>query len=71
MSDYKINIQMSISNIDEIEQSISVISESSPIAEGVAESIDGIERALLSVSKETIRATLAKHLEELSKKKPL
>jgi hypothetical protein len=70
MGNYKIRINIGIYDGSGISDGI-VVATDGELSESAAESIDAVEKALLTVNKEALTKAISLHLEEISKKKPL
>jgi hypothetical protein len=68
MGNYKIRINIGIYDGSDISDGI-VVATDGELIERAAESIDEVEKALLTVNKEALTKAISLHLEEISKKK--
>lgn len=68
MGNYKIKINVGIYDCEDISNGIVVATEGE-MSERDAESIDAVEKALLTVNKKVLVESISLHLEEISKKK--
>ena len=68
MGNYKIKMNIGIYDDTDISTGITVGIEGE-LSERDAESIDAVEKALLSVNKEALVESISQHLEKVSKKK--
>jgi hypothetical protein len=70
MGNYKIRINVGIYDSSDVSNGIVVATEGE-LSEREAESIDAVEKALLTVNKKVLVESISLHLEEISKKKAL
>ena len=70
MGNYKIKINVGIYDPSDVSNGIVVATEGD-LSEQEAESIDAVEKALLTVNKKVLVESISLYLEEISKKKAL